>query len=377
MLSVLKLPDRKITIAILDTGMDSGHQFFSDIECECQGVEGITELNDACGHGTYVASVIVRTLKLFANVDYRIISIKLSDTSSIYIQMLIKGLEMCINILPDIIYLGSCNYSFNNEVASLLKALAERGVLIIVPSGNIPINRPTYPSCLDTVISCGLVDADFNISQKSNAYNVDIFLQDQDVYGVLSPENAQDFQVELNSNGMAHLSATSFSAAKFAAYSALMKSLMPTVDVYIIRHLIKQILPDKIMKNVDSLLDKVKTQKKVLKPGKISDMKYIMLCSTINLDVSDTLEFALYDTGGMKVNCSGKLRIEVYDDIYMRDLLYRQEVVYENGGGVLEVSKICSLAGVYMLQILGCDNKTESIISMLNISASKASCREN
>lgn len=86
--------NRLVNIVILDTGSSLNHPFFKDINCELLSVEGIRNPIDECGHGTFVLSVLVGTMRKFSNVKYKITSIKVSENSSIDINILIKRITI-------------------------------------------------------------------------------------------------------------------------------------------------------------------------------------------------------------------------------------------------------------------------------------------
>lgn len=357
--------NRLVNIVILDTGSSLNHPFFKDINCELLSVEGIRNPIDECGHGTFVLSVLVGTMRKFSNVKYKITSIKVSENSSIDINILIKGLQYCNKINPDVVYIGSCNCAYSDVMARILSILAHKGVIIVVPSGNYPFYEPTYPSCLETTFCCGLANEDGSICNNFNTYGADVFIKCRNVLGVLSEQNAQLFGATLNNEGMAFLSATSFSAAEFAAYVSVLKAYRADINVYSLRELIHKNYEKLVLFDFNLLLADVRKKNGQFSESPHKNYRYIMLHPSKDMSVACDWTFHIYTVDGRLEKCFGTLILELYQDKFMTNKLYQDEIEFKNGRGVISLTNRKLKPGIYMIKLGNRENGIESVISMM------------
>lgn len=356
---------RLVNIVILDTGSLLNHSFFKDVNCELLSAEGIENPIDECGHGTFVLSVVIRTMREFSNVKYKITSVKVSENSSIDINILIKGLQYCNKINADVVYIGSCNCAYSDAMARILSILAHKGVIIVVPSGNYPFYEPTYPSCLETTFCCGLANEDGSICHNVNTYGADVFIKCRNVLGVLSPQNAQLFGVTLNDEGMAFLSATSFSAAEFAAYISVLKAYREDINVYSLRELIYKNYEKLVLLDFNLLLADVRKKNGQFPESLHKNDRYIMLHPSKDMSVAGDWIFNIHTVDGKFEKCFGTLILEIYQDKFMTNKLYQDEIEFKNGRGVISLTNKKLKPGIYMMKLGNRANNIESVISMM------------
>ena len=366
-----KIKSKMVHIAILDTGCSLVHPLFSELICDTICAEGISDAVDRCGHGTFSLSVIVRSIKMFSDITYKVTSIKVSDEEAIDMNILTKGMEYCNQINPDVIYIGSCSCSFHPKMASILNDLAQKGIIIVVPSGNYAFCEPTYPSCLETTLSCGIANKDETICTEVNTYKVDAFVKCTNSIGVLSEECARSMGVKLNSEGMCSLVATSFAAAEMAAFACVIKSHWSNINVYSFRRFIQKNSINLVIQDfkklfsemkkesshdVDHNLDKIMNRKE----------KYIFLESPKDMDILKEWKFTLYTYDGVQDTSSGVLEFELYDDWEMRHIVYKDKIPFDGGRGYIATKGVDLEPGIYLMRL---GNKHHCIESDMSIMA--------
>lgn len=357
--------EKIVHIALIDTGCSLVHPLFNNVICNRVCVEGITDVTDRCGHGTFSLSIIVRSMKAFADITYKVTSIKVSEQGVIDINILIKGLEYCNQINPDVIYIGSCNCSFQPKMASVLNDLAKKGILIVVPSGNYAFCEPMYPACLETTLSCGLANEDGTVCTKANIYKTDVFVKSTNFWGVLTEECAQSMGVKQNSEGLCCLVATSFAAAEMAAFALVIKAYWHDMNVYMLRYLIIEKCIDLVIQDFQKLFIEIEKESIDNKFKKINkDIKYIFLDTPKDLDIQKKWKFSLYTYEGILDTCSGSLNFELYNDERMKHKIYEDKILFYGGRGDIPIPKLELEPGIYMMKI---GNKVEGIESDISV----------
>lgn len=146
------LSDKKIKVAVIDSGIDMSNLFFKDKHISCLKVDKdkIVGCNaDTNGHGTLVTSYILRECE---NVAITSIQILNKDNNS-SIDKLIKAIDYCIESKIDIINL-SLGIHDNNDKIDILRLACNKaisnGTLIFTSHSNI--GNVSYPASFKNVI---------------------------------------------------------------------------------------------------------------------------------------------------------------------------------------------------------------------------------
>lgn len=360
-----RVKPKLVHIAILDTGCSLVHPLFQDVVCDTVLAEGMNDVVDRCGHGTFSLSVIIRSIKMFSDIPYKVTSIKVSDQGTIDINILMRGLEYCSQINPDVIYIGSCNCSFHPRMASILSDLAQKGVIIVVPSGNYAFCEPTYPSCLETTLCCGLANQDGTICTKTNTYKVDAFIKGENSIGVLSEECAQSMGVRRNSKGMGHLQTTSFAAAEMTAFAAVIKAYWSNIDVYALRYFIQKNCINLVIQDLKKLFFELQKESGDNAFEIVNEnIRYISLKNPKDMDILKEWKFSMHTYDGTTDTGSGNLYFELYSDQRMKHKIYQNKIPFCGGRGSIPTPKMDLEPGIYMMRM---GNKSERIESDMSI----------
>ena len=169
-----KIEYRKtVTIAVVDTGIDSTHEFLCDntligysfkIDNEIK-----EESRDSHGHGTHVAGIIKSV-----NPNVKLIPYIYSPGQNSQKESN-RALKAAVDNNVDIINYSGGGTLSNDEELEILKEAQRKGILVVVAAGNNKdeLNKEKcnyYPACyeLDNIIVVGSLTESETIAYKSN-----------------------------------------------------------------------------------------------------------------------------------------------------------------------------------------------------------------
>lgn len=341
---------KKINIAILDSGCCTDSKFFEGIDIRHICSNEFSSSDDNFGHGTFVLSNIVNVLKQFPFIKYKIFSVKVTEDGMVHNNTLVKGLNFCYNTDVDVVYIGSCNSSFDNEIARLIYLLAKKKIIVVLPSGNNPTNEATYPSCLSTTISCGLSNQDGTIYKNANSYKTDVFLFYKNAPGLIPKKCRKNWEFATVKDGIYYITATSFSAAFFTGIVVVIKFFHNDIDVFKLRKIIREKYKDGVIVKFSEFLMYVINKRIINEDNAYNDMKYIKINAPTNLSSNGEWTFTLYTLDGEKYNGSGILDLEIFKDVVMKECVYKGKIKYISGEGrILPLKDL--YGGIYILKL--------------------------
>lgn len=223
-----------VTIAVIDTGLNSSLSEFSDVVSvhSKSVVTNTSDVTDQVGHGTGVTSVIAaaRDNLGMTGIAYNadILAIKADDPVGSFTSNRLKmAIDYAILQNADIVNMSIAgpsapSFGFINS----LNAGVDQGVLFVMAAGNRGIDNPDYPARYagsftgpGQVISVGSVDSNNVISSFSNRAGIS-----QNHFLVAPGEGI----AALATNGsVLNQSGTSFAAPLVAGAAALLKQNAP------------------------------------------------------------------------------------------------------------------------------------------------------
>ena len=255
--SVHALPytGKGITVAVLDTGVDTNHpdladsiiaqHCFSEASCPPFGSnEGNIAEDDIYGrgHGTHIAGIITSPDGVAP--DANIVAIKVSSKIGIFNAPLdsdiLAGLDWIrtnLNTLPvQIINISIGGGSFTNicddehpEYSNIFKQLRASGITIFIGVGNDgSTNGIGSPACLNDAIAVGATNVVDEVAGFSNSNNL---------VDVLAP--GEDITSSLIGGGTITSGGTSFAAPMAAGVAALMLEANPKLTPSLIELLLE------------------------------------------------------------------------------------------------------------------------------------------
>ncbi|NCF20860.1 MAG: S8 family serine peptidase [Haliea sp.] len=178
-------------------------------------------------HGTHLASVVARIARAAygdsAPEYIKLLPVKsiADDAATTYIKDGYKGIRYAIQAGADIII---CSWGVGHigpSESAILKEAADKGILVVAASGNIPQELDQFPAAFDSVLAIGSVERDGAKTHKSiYGQFVDIAAPGTDIHGA-GIESDESYDTR---------SGTSFSTAMVAAAAALVKQQHPKLS---------------------------------------------------------------------------------------------------------------------------------------------------
>lgn len=176
-----------VTVAVLDTGMDTSHPFFTgrvaDEKWDFDGNDGVPE--DVHGHGSHVASIVVdETPGNVKIMPVKVLSDKGEGADSLVIEGIRWAAEHGANVIN--MSLGGPGYSAAYEDA--INEAAAQGVTVVVAAGNEYSNVASFcPANVPAAITVGATMQDNTRAAFSNVGEfVDLTAPGVSVQGVKS-----------------------------------------------------------------------------------------------------------------------------------------------------------------------------------------------
>ena len=182
-----------IVIAVIDTGMDTGHNLFNGYLYGAAVQTATDSLSYA--HGTHVAGIILQAAKE-QGVEIQILPIRVFQDGVAYTSDIIAAIQYAEACGAKII---NCSFGSIQENRALYEAMAGSGALFVCAAGNSRRDfdkQPSYPAGYDlpNVISVASVNADGGFSYFSNyGTGIDIAALGRDVRSAL-PGNTYGIQ---------------------------------------------------------------------------------------------------------------------------------------------------------------------------------------
>src|SRR5690606_31280784 len=221
-------PKKKITIAVIDSGIDMNHP-----DLKNQIVKPYNALNpgskptDRNGHGTHVAGLAgaqtnnkIGVASIAKNVS--IMPIKVGDEAPSTIDVA-EGIYYAVDNGAHIINL-SLGGRYSQYVDDAIQYAYKKGVVVVAASGNNGSNVQQYPAALTSVLSVAAIDTIANsLADYSNYGNwVTIAAPGTDLFSTIP--------TSMNSTmPYAYLSGTSMASPMVASFAGLMKSQYPNL----------------------------------------------------------------------------------------------------------------------------------------------------
>ena len=189
-----EIPAVPVTVAVIDTGIDTGHEIFEGYLHE--DAPDTPTNNLSYSHGSHVSGIIVQTAQE-TNASIKLLPIKVFTGGNAYTSDIIAAIEYAMALGAQII---NCSFGNVNYNQALYDVVAASDALLVCAVGN---NRrdfdvqPSYPAGYDlpNIISVASTNADDGFSYYSNygESSIDIAAFGREVYSAL-PGNRYGLQ---------------------------------------------------------------------------------------------------------------------------------------------------------------------------------------
>lgn len=222
-----------VTIAVLDSGVDTDHEFLvdrllpNDVNLSSTGESNSCE--DDYGHGTHVAGIIVDNTPDSVKIKpYKVLNYDGKGTTS----LIAIAVDMAVEDGADIINLSLTAEGVHQMLEDSINEAVEQDVNVIVAAGNnsADLSKKIYsPACVESAVTVSAVDKNHKLSKYSN-YNGTI--------DIAAPgDNIKSCYLN---NTYSLMSGTSMAAPQVAAGFAIVRSVFPDKTAEEVEEMIKK-----------------------------------------------------------------------------------------------------------------------------------------
>ena len=211
---------KDVTIAVLDSGVDTDHEFLVDRLLPNDVNLSSTGATDSCeddfGHGTHVAGIIVDNTPDSVKIKpYKVLNYDGKGSTS----LIAIAVDMAVEDGADIINLSLTAEGHQQMLEDSINEAVKQNVNVIVAAGNNSANlsKKTYsPACVESAVTVSAVDKNHKLSKYSN-YNGTI--------DIAAPgDNIKSCYLN---NTYSLMSGTSMAAPQVSAGYAIVRSAFP------------------------------------------------------------------------------------------------------------------------------------------------------
>ena len=213
---------KEITIAVLDTGVDTDHiDLYQNVIDGYDMVQEQETVSDTNGHGTHCAGIIggLPSKKggiLGVAYKCKIMPVRVMYGDQGFVSWIAKGIRWAVDKGADVISMSFTSPKPSKVEEDAIKYAIEKGVILVAAAGNDGKNVKRYPACYDGVLSVGSVDQKGKRSDFSNYGDfVDVAAPGTKIYSTVPGD------------GYEEMDGTSMACPYVSGLAGLIKSLYP------------------------------------------------------------------------------------------------------------------------------------------------------
>lgn len=208
--------NKKMKVAILDSGISHHGDLKNKIVASYNAIEIDQEPIDDLNHGTAIAGIIGSShnkmgFSGIAKDNVEIYNVKvLNSHGKSDFQTVINGIEWSINNDVDIINISFGFETNNLEFEKVIKKALAKGIIIVAASGNTLGLRVDYPAKYEGVISVSALKSDFTTYSYSGKGKIDYAAPGKNIlstdnYGGYSIFNGTSFAAAFVTGSIAYI----------------------------------------------------------------------------------------------------------------------------------------------------------------------------
>ena len=204
-----------VIVAILDTGIESGHEDLIDKVIAEINLTDSREAGDIHGHGTHIAGIITANANNGLGIDgiapdCQLLNVKVADDKGrCQTAVLAEGIKWSVDHGADIINISIEIKEYSSLLEQAIDYAWDKGVVVIAAAGNDGSDISIYPAGYENCISVTALRDGFDLAPLANYGDwVDVAAPGYQIYSILP------------GNNYGYKSGTSFAAAYISGLAA-------------------------------------------------------------------------------------------------------------------------------------------------------------
>ncbi len=211
---------RDVVVAVLDTGIDGGHQDLTGKVTASRNFSASTDTGDRNGHGTHIAGIIAAAQDPAAGIygisqNSRLLNAKVADDYGLCDEASVsRAIVWAVDNGASVINVSLELRDYSSDLQQAVDYAWDHGALVVAAAGNDGSDRPVYPAFFSHALSVTATAGDRLAPLANHGDWVDIAAPGFQVYSTL-PGNRYGYET-----------GTSFAAAKVSGLAALLFGLV-------------------------------------------------------------------------------------------------------------------------------------------------------
>ena len=207
---------RDVAVAVLDTGIDTGHQDLTGKITASRNFSASADTVDRNGHGTHIAGIIAAAQNPAAGIygisrNSRLLNAKVADDYGLCDEASVsRAIVWAVDNGASVINVSLELRDYSSDLEQAVDYAWDHGALVIAAAGNDGSDRPVYPAFYSHALSVTATAGDRLAPLANRGEWVDVAAPGFQVYSTL-PGNRYGYET-----------GTSFAAAKVSGLAALL-----------------------------------------------------------------------------------------------------------------------------------------------------------
>jgi thermitase len=194
--SLINRDSTAVLIAVLDTGIDPGHEDLPRKVVASVNFTNTQTMADVLGHGTHLAGIIAAAANNGLGIagiapNSRLLNVKVADDNGmVWASVAAEGIVWAVDNGAKVINMGFFIPSPYPALEQAVDYAWSKGVVLVAATGNRIKSVPVYPAYYPEVIAVGATDVSGNLWPKSNYGDwVDAYAPGVDIYSTFPGNN--------------------------------------------------------------------------------------------------------------------------------------------------------------------------------------------
>ena len=184
--------EASVVIAVLDTGIDKGHEDLAGkVIAEVNFTDSPTT-NDVYGHGTHVAGIIAAAANNGVGIagmayDCRLLNVKVADDDGIFnSSVAAKGIRWAVEHGAEVINISLFSTEPSRDMEEAINYAWSKGVVVVAAAGNCIGTKIPYPAYYSNCLAVAATDSNDCVASWSSWGDwVDVAAPGVDIYSTL------------------------------------------------------------------------------------------------------------------------------------------------------------------------------------------------